>query len=72
MTSRCVLPTEYIETVHMHTSYVLKRRTKQEFTAVLNFVLIIPGARPLTRMFFSAHCPARALTRPTSAVLLTE
>jgi len=41
-------------------------------TASLSFVLIIPGATALTRMFFGAHVFAITLHRPSSAVLLTE
>lgn len=41
-------------------------------TAAANFVLIIPGATQLTRIFFSAKSIATTFVNPRSAVLLTE
>uniref|UniRef100_A0A8D8XNF5 Uncharacterized protein n=1 Tax=Cacopsylla melanoneura TaxID=428564 RepID=A0A8D8XNF5_9HEMI len=42
------------------------------YSAAANLVLVIPGARQLTRMFSSAKSCATALVRPNNAVLLTE
>ena len=41
-------------------------------TAWLKLVLMMPGAIPLMRIFFSAQAGTRALIKPSRAVLHTE
>mgnify|MGYP006951726449 CR=1 FL=1 len=40
-------------------------------TTLLNRVLMSPGAKQFTRMFFGANSAAKFLVRPSKAVLLT-